>query len=304
MANYQLSHTGAEVDKAIGIALSGSPVNLLDNSDFRKPVNQRGLMSYTGKGYTIDRWKKEGEYTKPVVTVNDGYISLENTGTSYSYNFFQLFESGSLKSGETYTVAIKYADGIVFAGSMVMPEKTSTSRKYTVDSAHGIEIGIGHMTDCEVFAIYMPKNTSVNIEWMALYEGSYTTEKLPPYVPKGYVTELLECQRYFIAYPTYADYSFPLAHGLATSATSARVEIALPVSMRIATPSIEVAGVTFSIRSVGVSSAASVSILRSLGNKIFLTATVSSGLTNYQQATLAYYGVNGQTSYVGFSADL
>ena len=35
------------------------------------------------------------------------------------------------------------------------------------------------------------------IKWAALYEGSYTAETLPPYVPKGYAAELAECQRYF-----------------------------------------------------------------------------------------------------------
>ena len=49
-----------------GIAISGSVIaakvqpcnrNLLDNWYFGAPVNQRGKASYTGAGYTIDRWK-------------------------------------------------------------------------------------------------------------------------------------------------------------------------------------------------------------------------------------------------------
>lgn len=35
------------------------------------------------------------------------------------------------------------------------------------------------------------------IKWAALYEGSYTAETMPPYVPKGYVAELENCRRYF-----------------------------------------------------------------------------------------------------------
>lgn len=35
------------------------------------------------------------------------------------------------------------------------------------------------------------------IKWAALYEGSYTADALPPYVPKGYAVELAECQLYF-----------------------------------------------------------------------------------------------------------
>lgn len=35
------------------------------------------------------------------------------------------------------------------------------------------------------------------IKWAAIYEGEYTADTLPPYVPKGYAVELAECQRYF-----------------------------------------------------------------------------------------------------------
>lgn len=35
------------------------------------------------------------------------------------------------------------------------------------------------------------------LKWAALYLGSYTSETLPPYVPKGYVAELENCRRYF-----------------------------------------------------------------------------------------------------------
>ena len=35
------------------------------------------------------------------------------------------------------------------------------------------------------------------MRWAALYEGEYTADTLPPYVPKGYAEELAECQRYY-----------------------------------------------------------------------------------------------------------
>lgn len=38
---------------------------------------------------------------------------------------------------------------------------------------------------------------TIKIEWSALYEGSYTADTLPPYVPKGYAAEMMECQRYY-----------------------------------------------------------------------------------------------------------
>lgn len=40
-------------------------------------------------------------------------------------------------------------------------------------------------------------NTAEIAVWAALYEGVYTADTLPPYVPKGYAAELAECQRYY-----------------------------------------------------------------------------------------------------------
>ena len=40
-----------------GIIAGQGAHNLLDNSDFSNPVNSLGKTSYTGVGYTIDRWK-------------------------------------------------------------------------------------------------------------------------------------------------------------------------------------------------------------------------------------------------------
>lgn len=44
----------------------------------------------------------------------------------------------------------------------------------------------------------------VVLKWAALYEGAYTADTLPPYVPKGYAAELAECQRYYHLYATSA----------------------------------------------------------------------------------------------------
>lgn len=39
------------------------------------------------------------------------------------------------------------------------------------------------------------------VEWAALYEGSYTAETMPEYHPKGYWAEFAECMRYFERLP-------------------------------------------------------------------------------------------------------
>lgn len=70
------------------ISISGSVIatkafpcnpNLLDNAYFGNPVNQRGQASYTGAGYTIDRWKIGSSGT---LTIQNGYITFSsNDGT-------------------------------------------------------------------------------------------------------------------------------------------------------------------------------------------------------------------------------
>lgn len=39
--------------------------------------------------------------------------------------------------------------------------------------------------------------SAITIQRAALYEGSYTADTLPDYVPKGYAAELAECRRYY-----------------------------------------------------------------------------------------------------------
>lgn len=46
------------------------------------------------------------------------------------------------------------------------------------------------------------------IKWAALYEGSYTADTLPPYVPKGYAAELAECQRYYVKIKSGTNFVF------------------------------------------------------------------------------------------------
>ena len=46
------------------------------------------------------------------------------------------------------------------------------------------------------------------IKWAALYEGSYTDDTLPPYVPKGYAAELAECRLYYRPQQMYCLYCY------------------------------------------------------------------------------------------------
>lgn len=164
------------------------PRNLLDNSDFRNPVNQRGKTEYSNVSYTyaIDRWKTLDAGT---VTVNDGYI----TTTNHLVQFMPKALNG------VYTAAAKMLDGTILIAS------GSISGTGLIGDGETIQAG----TESDTLSYFALRKTGSYV-WAALYEGAYTADTLPPYVPKGYAAELAECQRYYLSVGGYWDIGFIL----------------------------------------------------------------------------------------------
>ena len=166
--------------------------NLLDNSDFRNPVCQRGLTSGTGYAYCLDRWC--GVTSSAVVNIVSSGVELPYIG---QYNMLgQRVEKGKF-AGKTVTFAVSTADGEVVCGNGVFPASgivefvMSNKLQLLADCRNAgydiLRIGNMDSTDGKSFVI----------KWAALYEGAYTADTLPAYVPKGYAVELAECQRYY-----------------------------------------------------------------------------------------------------------
>lgn len=222
MGGHRVTGLGAPVADGDAVPLGyarkvGNPHNLLDNSDFRNPVNQRGKTSYTTDGYSIDRWyvTSYGALNGHTLSLESGYIRIQsNVDCSRLYqnleNYAQLF-------GKKCTIALK-ADGTIYSAIFKMGGgKTMLSS------------GIEFISVDELHVILDFTGTH-NLEWVALYEGEYTAENLPDYQPKGYSAELMECRRYF--YKTSAPFS--------TSVTNSDWlcgGIQFPITMRT-TPSI------------------------------------------------------------------
>ena len=154
------------------------PRNLLDNSDFRNPVNQRGQTDYTSNGYTIDRWEL---YSGAVGVSSLGYITTSG----------QMYQKIAIPTDKVYTFAIKNDAGIALITGI------------PANGIHSATLGnalIKLATIDEYVEVVIEPSEGHNIAgayWAALYEGSYTADTLPPYVPKGYAAELAECLRYF-----------------------------------------------------------------------------------------------------------
>lgn len=216
------------------------PRNLLDNSDFRNPVNQRGLAigSLIGSGYFFDRWVSAGaQFT---LAYGENGMELPSGAVIVQKAFL---------SNKTYTIGVKLNGGAIYTFTFngvtaVRFDESPITMVVTVTDADGIIITNMHikpMVDCA-------------IEWAALYEGSYTAETLPPYVPKGYAAELAECQRYYYRLQESVNFIFRSRNQHGTNNYSAFdicPHIAFPVPMRIVPTVSMVYDITDGTSSVG-----------------------------------------------------
>lgn len=203
--------------------------NLLDNSYFKKPVNQRGAATYTGSTGgntpTIDRWRAMNDTT---VTIAQAGISVAASNSVYQNGIRQGLPHGTLTAGEKYTLAVKMADGKVYAATMTATSAAEVGGTLTtgVDAA----LRIFDTEPAQYADIRLTSGTTAGIVWAALYEGEYTAETLPEYRPKGYAAELLECQRYY--WRTNFDGNTYGFAGHVQSGTEARISVPCPVMMR------------------------------------------------------------------------
>ncbi len=178
--------------------------NLLDNSDFVHPIAQAGVNGAHGTtGYAVDRWNRTSGAT--VSQAADG-LKIVSDKTNWTAGIQQRIE------------AKRFADVMTFAARGVFPV---ACRLFVYIGSGTTNFGTAYfqgdaaertlvlkltkpdgLTGDEVVNVYISPDTGSTgtaavVRWAALYEGEYTTETLPPYVPKGYAAELAECLRYY-----------------------------------------------------------------------------------------------------------
>ena len=159
--------------------------NLLDNSDFTNPVNQRGITSQVGGGYGLDRWRADGA----------GTITVGSTGVSLTNLSFR--QPVQLKAG-TYTLAFKVSNGTLLYYNFTYDGTSTITKIGGANEMIGAYINLYNQSNGVVVCQFVlgPEYT-YTLVWAALYEDAYDASTLPAYVPKGYAAELAECQRYF-----------------------------------------------------------------------------------------------------------
>lgn len=263
--------------------------NLLDNSNFAKPVVQAGLNGKHGRtAYLCDRWNAYSVTGEQ----KNGYIKL--TGTSASSRITQNLDG---VSGKTVTVAAKVTgSGLVYVGVYYTVDGTTTSVTKSVSAPNGIISVRGTIpsnAESIGFRIYPDnsgENLPANVYWAALYEGEYTDDNLPTYVPKGYAAELAECQRYYYRLaPTTSSYTY--AYGYCYNETQARFNLHIPQAMVIENPTfLYTAGTYLRVVQNGTQkNITNLSLTATVGNHALIQAT-SESLTSSQTAALMMAG--------------
>lgn len=176
--------------------------NLLDNSDFTNPVNERGYVSGTALAayaYFIDRWAASSQGLTP--TLSDAGLTIPVNNGAVQYLDPLLIRR---LVGETVTLAAWMSDGTVMACSGTFTQGSTWTRMCFV-SQNNFTITLVDTGSGAAYVMAQTEADAANaktIQQMALYQGAYTAETLPPYVPKGYAVELAQCQRYYLARPT------------------------------------------------------------------------------------------------------
>jgi hypothetical protein len=203
-----------------------APRNLLDNSDFQNPVNQRGQTSYSGtpNAYSIDRWYLSTSLIAIEIATNG--IDIDNRNNTSGTGHIRQKLVG-LKNGR-YTLMSNTNEGMLCRwftltdGVITDNTYENTNSAFTAVSYGNnvLDVGIGAFA-ASVITVYNA----------ALYEGEYTAETLPKYQPKGYGAELVECQRYYL--PIFKNSTqtngFPM---MAINSTLAHGLVNLPTTMR------------------------------------------------------------------------
>ena len=191
MAFVQNADTNAYLESQLALtreyARKAAPVNLLDNSDFRNPVNQRGFVSGTtisAYTYFLDRWQNYNA---------ENTIILTSEGAKGNGLVRQSLNNLNHLIGKKVTGACKYADGSIRVANGTVKKASDWS---SVFNSGGMQLIDGAGSNWDFYA----RLENSPMQWVALYEGEYTAETLPEYRPKGYAAEFMECQRYAIEF--------------------------------------------------------------------------------------------------------
>lgn len=168
--------------------------NILINSNFLNPVNQRGVTAETWlptpsgtPTYGIDRWNT----AVTVVSIDGGLTIKKNTGGNGHY-LEQVIEGKNIQAGEKYTLSA-CVDGNVLSGTVIAPLSNYDGPSLTFFETDGVRGAFQYISGNYYCYFILKDDNAHTITWAKLELGEVAT----PYVPRLYTEELQLCKRYF-----------------------------------------------------------------------------------------------------------
>ena len=198
MSQYVTKIRTNQGDKQIDYnALANLPMisnpNLLINSDFRKPVNQRGKTTYTSSSdrlYTIDRWS----IGRGSLIVNQSSITFNGSSesTTGSRYLSQMWDKNLVG---THTISL-YAPSVVGEVYCIVRNRSYTDEDVPFVVSQGYnKFSFDHpIGNFDTVFFRVGQGASIELSWIKLEAG----EKATTFVPRLYDEELLLCQRYYV----------------------------------------------------------------------------------------------------------
>lgn len=149
--------------------------------------------------------------------VTNKYLYIVNNATDGSWGaLYHTVPPEKLKAG-TYTLCF-HEKLISHVSLLAIADDTVTVLESAMYEPDENGLIVAHFTlsaqpsNRLLIAVYANQGVTVAFDWAALYEGEYTADNLPPYVPKGYTVELMECMRYYEQIPYTYRGTFSSAH--------------------------------------------------------------------------------------------
>ena len=195
--------------------------NLLDNWYFGNPVNQRGQTSYTGVGYTIDRWKT---YAGGTIVLSGGHLSLTE-----ATDFGQQIELYRVPVDSPVTFSVLTDTGLAWSTHKFAGDTNETRYE---NLGNGITLNMIYNWSSTGSVLVALQTQAANIRAVGLEPGSQQTLAHKEYgtwvmneVPK-FGDQLAECQRYYYRWPYLVQYFQSVVGGWNMA------DIQFPVTMR------------------------------------------------------------------------
>ncbi len=267
--------------------------NLLDNWYFGNPVNQRGQTSYTGVGYTIDRWKT---YAGGTIVLSDGHLILTEV-----VDFGQQLELYRVPVDSPVTFSALTDTGLVWSTHKFAGD---TNETWYENLGNGITLNMIYNWSGTGTVLVALQTQAANIRAVGLELGSQQTIAHKEYgdwvlneIPK-FGDQLAECQRYFVRIGSNSAYRI-VGTGTAYGNSNCGILVPLPVEMRTIS-AVSIVGQLTLRNKAGSEVVCSGVALDIIGAATAYLNCTASGLT----LGASYDAFLNPGSYLSFSADL